>query len=147
MGKGVRKTQSEGSSRGAIERREETQNSGKLRTLTQLLPAELKRGRGRSVVVTVVCADALLLISYGSLSFYTMEEQQEPRTIELNDGRKMPLLGLGTWKVPSCLVPRLWCCFHTIIVFIIVFSSCPESPLKSPLENTTDWIMNRCHPV
>lgn len=50
----------------------------------------------------VVCADALLLISSGSFSFCTMEEQQEPRTVELNDGRKMPLLGLGTWKVMSC---------------------------------------------
>lgn len=29
---------------------------------------------------------------------YSEEETQVPRTLELNDGRRMPALGLGTWK-------------------------------------------------
>lgn len=48
------------------------------------------------------------------------------RTIELNDGTQMPVLGLGTWKVASTLIPisALYCKESIQLSFIWFFAYC-----------------------
>lgn len=38
---------------------------------------------------------------------YSVEDTQVARHVELNDGSRMPLLGLGTWKVAPFLYLHL----------------------------------------
>lgn len=47
-----------------------------------------------------VCAEVVPLVLVSALVWLrSMTEKRETKTIELNDGTRMPLLGLGTWKV------------------------------------------------
>lgn len=48
---------------------------------------------------------------------YSVEDTQVARNVELNDGSRMPLLGLGTWKVAPFLYLHLTLRSCSVLLF------------------------------
>lgn len=51
-------------------------------------------------------------VSPAVVSVYLMEDTQVARILELNDGTRMPVLGLGTWKVALTLISNTCCSLY-----------------------------------
>lgn len=126
-GKGERKKQWEGKKHGEREREREKQrhtwNSDKLsKEQGRWLSSCSLSGNEEEESSDSVCNKCVLRFSFcfplAVVLLYSMEDTQVARTIELNDGTQMPVLGLGTWKVASTLITNV--CFSSRHQFVFL---------------------------